>query len=103
MDTDENVVVEEFENALEEQEETGGIEKPRARTKHPKQPRAIARLTRKEWKKQLQEAEVGEHRWRLHNEPTPKRPRGRPRTRQVKEPMPKGFMSEAKKAWHSKR
>ena len=89
MDTDENVVVEEFENALEE--ETGGVEKPRAK------PRAKATKSNdtERVEETMQEGEVGEPDGE-HNEPTPKRGRGRPRTRVPKEPMPKGYMSQAK-------
>ena len=93
MDTDENVVVEEFENALEEQEETGGVEKPRPKPR----PKATKSNDTERVEETMQEGEMGDTD-ELHNEPTAKRGRGRPRTRQVKEPMPKGFMSEAKKA-----
>ena len=90
MDTDDNVVVEEFENALEEQEETGGVEKPRA-----KATKSNTKVDTERVEETMQEGEVGEPD-ELHNEPTPKRGRGRPRTRVPKEPMPKGYMSQAK-------
>ena len=91
MDTDENVVVEEIENALEE-ETGGGVEKPRARTA-PKPTKSNTKVDTERVENEMEEREVGDTDAQ-HNEP--KRCRGRPRTRAPKEPMPKGYMSEAK-------